>query len=55
MVKCRRTGFSNPLGDGEWCDMMSRQGVTQVCDGLVCSSLEGEASSPSPWQLRGAQ
>src|SRR2546428_13579597 len=37
------------------CDMMRRQGVAHVFDGPVCSSLEGEVSSPSPWQLQGAQ
>ncbi len=26
-----------------------------ACDGPVCSALQGEASSPSPWQLQGAQ
>ncbi len=55
MVNSRRTGFSNPFGDGECCDVMSGQGVTHVFDGLVYSSLEGEASSPSPWQLQEAQ
>jgi hypothetical protein len=54
-VKWRRTGFSNPLGNGGWCERMRKQGVTPVCDGLVCSSLEGDASSPSSWQLQGAQ
>jgi hypothetical protein len=46
-VKGRRTGFPNPFGEGEWCDLMRRQAVTPVCDGLVCSALQGEASSPS--------
>ncbi len=55
MVHCRITGFSNPLGEGEWSDVMRRQGVTPVCDGPVCSARQGEASSPSPWQLQGAQ
>jgi hypothetical protein len=54
-VKCRITWFPNPLGDGEWSDVMRRQGVTHVCDGPVWSSLQGEASSPSRWQLQGAQ
>ncbi len=52
MVKCRRIGSSNPLGEGECCVMMRRQGVPHVCDGPVCSALQGEASSPSPWQLQ---
>ncbi len=37
-----------PFGDGEWCDRMRRQRVTHGFDGPVSSSLEGDASSPSP-------
>jgi len=50
-----KNGCENPLGGEEWSDLMRRQGVTHVCDGPVCSTRQGEASSPSPWQLQGAQ
>ncbi len=54
-MKSRRTGFPNSLDDGEWYDVMRRQGGTQGCDGPVCSARQGEASSPAPWQLHGAE
>jgi hypothetical protein len=41
MVKCLRTWFPNPLGEGKWSDVMRRQGVTPVCNGPVCSVLQG--------------
>jgi len=42
-----------PVYDEEWYNVTRRQGVTLVFDGPVCSALQGEASSPSPWQLQG--